>query len=305
MTQYTQHPLSAAFPAMSAAEFQSLKDSITELGVQNHITLFEGMVLDGWNRYTAATELGMDCPAQDLDEWMDPVAYVRAQNKHRRHVSIGAWALVEAALHDWKAGAGRPRNTAPGAGFSTAPEVAAAEGIGLRTMERAKAVNANATPEVKRAVLSDQVSLKAAEQIARLPADLQEQALAVATAPKPRPAPAPRAPAPAPKPASESPPPGPPAEPPPPEYTELDAARDQIADLQALLALANLGEVPEADRTQAAGLIEQLQGEVKGLNAQLRTVTSSRDFLMQENTQMKQQLASQRREIDRLKAGTA
>jgi len=95
------------------------------------------------------------------------------------------------------------------------------------------------------------------------------------------------------------------AVPPEPEYTELDAARDQIADLQAALVLANLGDVPEADRTQAAELIEQLQGEVKGLSAQLRAVTSSRDFLMQENAQMKQQLAAQRREIDRLKAVAA
>lgn len=93
------------------------------------------------------------------------------------------------------------------------------------------------------------------------------------------------------------------AEPTPPEYTELDAARDQIADLQAALALANMGEVPEADRSQAAELIEQLQSDVKGLTAQLRAVTSSRDFLMQENAQMKQQLAAKRREIDRLKAG--
>jgi hypothetical protein len=92
-------------------------------------------------------------------------------------------------------------------------------------------------------------------------------------------------------------------EPTAPQYTELDAARDQIADLQAALALANMGDVPEADRSQAAELIEQLQSDVKGLTAQLRAVTSSRDFLMQENAQMKQQLAAQRREIDRLKAG--
>lgn len=114
------------------------------------------------------------------------------------------------------------------------------------------------------------------------------------------------APAPATPPAPQpSMPPAAPEEPPAPAYSELDAARDQIADLQADLALAKLGDVPEAERNQAAELIEQLQGEVKGLSAQLRTVTSSRDFLMQENTQMKQQLASQRREIDRLKAGAA
>lgn len=101
------------------------------------------------------------------------------------------------------------------------------------------------------------------------------------------------------------PPPAAQAVPSEPEYTELDAAHDQIADLQAALALANLGDVPEADRNQAAELIEQLQGEVNGLSAQLRAVTSSRDFLMQENTQMKQQLASLRREIDRLKDRSA
>ena len=41
---YVQHPLSAAFPAMSAEDFQALTDSIDNIGVQNPITLFEGMV---------------------------------------------------------------------------------------------------------------------------------------------------------------------------------------------------------------------------------------------------------------------
>ena len=32
---YAQHPLSAAFPTMSHDDFQALKDSIVEIGVQN------------------------------------------------------------------------------------------------------------------------------------------------------------------------------------------------------------------------------------------------------------------------------
>ncbi len=60
MKALAQHPLSAAFPAMDADDFQSLKDSIENIGVQNPITLYDGMVIDGWHRYTAATELGMD-----------------------------------------------------------------------------------------------------------------------------------------------------------------------------------------------------------------------------------------------------
>lgn len=53
LNMYQQHPLSAAFPAMSAEDFQGLKDSIENIGVQNPITIFEGMVVDGWNRYKA------------------------------------------------------------------------------------------------------------------------------------------------------------------------------------------------------------------------------------------------------------
>jgi len=203
MLKYTQHPLSAAFPAMSADEFQSLKDSITDLGVQNHITLYDGQVLDGWNRYCAATELGMECPTQELPDWVDPVEFVKAQNKHRRHLSQGAWALVEVTLYEWKPPY-RPNKSAPGADFSkTTSELAASAGVSTRTVEQAKTVESKAVPAVKQAVLSGQTSLKAAEQIARLPADLQEQALAVATAPKPRaalpPAPESRALSPAPR----------------------------------------------------------------------------------------------------------
>ena len=42
---YTQHPLSAAFPPMAPEDFQSLKDSVENIGVQNPITLFEDMVI--------------------------------------------------------------------------------------------------------------------------------------------------------------------------------------------------------------------------------------------------------------------
>lgn len=180
---YQQHPLSAAFPAMSADEFKSLKDSIENIGVKNAITLYEGMVLDGWNRYQAAQELGMPCPAQDLEPEDDPRDYVKAQNKHRRHLTTGAWALIEVALYAWRPSAGRPGNSAPGAELTrTSQQMADSIGAGVRTIEQAKAVEAKAVPEVKQAVLSGKTSLKTAEQISKLPKE--EQAAAVA-APRP------------------------------------------------------------------------------------------------------------------------
>ena len=88
----------------------------------------------------------------------------------------------------------------------------------------------------------------------------------------------------------------------PPEYTELDAAHDQISELQAELVVARMGDIPEEEKQQAAGLIAELHAEIKTLNASLKAAYLSRDQLMEENAQMKRQMAMQRREIDKLKS---
>lgn len=88
----------------------------------------------------------------------------------------------------------------------------------------------------------------------------------------------------------------------PPEYTELDALRDQISDLQAELVVARMGDVSEDEKKQAASLIAELQAEIKTLQVTVKAANLSRDFLMEENAQMKKQMQMQRREIDKMKA---
>src|SRR5664279_5409155 len=92
-----QHPLSAAFPEMPDDEFQSLKDSVENIGIQNPIVLFEGMVIDGWHRYRAAKETRSACPAVDLGD-VNPRDFVIAQNQHRRHMNQGQIALAAAGV---------------------------------------------------------------------------------------------------------------------------------------------------------------------------------------------------------------
>ena len=87
----------------------------------------------------------------------------------------------------------------------------------------------------------------------------------------------------------------------PPDYSELDAAQDQISDLQADLVVARMGNIPEEDKQQAATHIAELRAEVKTLTATLKAVTLSRDSLMEEAVQMKRQMQMQRKEIDKLK----
>lgn len=174
---YQQHPLSAAFPAMSAEDFQGLKDSIENIGVQNPITIFEGMVVDGWNRYKAANELGMDCPSKDLDNWIDPVAFVRAQNKDRRHLPLSAWALIEVSLREWKPSHRPDKGELSSPLQASNQEMADAVGVTKRTIQQAKAVQSNATAEVIAAVKSGEIGLPKAAAIAKLPKE--EQAAAI------------------------------------------------------------------------------------------------------------------------------
>jgi hypothetical protein len=173
---YHQHPLSAAFPAMSDAEYTELLDSITDIGVQNPITLHEDMVLDGWNRYRACQELGYECPERVYDG-EDPVRFVRAQNKHRRHLSLGAWALIEVALCAWRP-SGRPEKGELSSPFhATNEQMAANVGATVRTIQHAKVVDTSGAPEVKAAVRDGSVSVKNAAAIAKLPAAEQVVAL--------------------------------------------------------------------------------------------------------------------------------
>lgn len=109
------------------------------------------------------------------------------------------------------------------------------------------------------------------------------------------PKPAPVAPAPAPAPAVVE----PEAEA-PPEYTQLDAAHDQINELQAALAVATMGDVSEEDKSYAATLIAELRAENTSLRATLAAVTLARDTLMAERAQMVRQMKSQRNQIEKL-----
>lgn len=175
-----QHPLSAAFPAMPDEEFQALKDSIESIGVQNPIVLFEGMVLDGWHRYRAAQETLSSCPAVDLADDVDPKDFVVAQNERRRHLTKSQIADAIVRVFDWQS-TGRPKVEPSSTFEKTNSELANIAGVSTKTIQQAKFVQTQATPEVQDAVKAGTVSLKDAAAVANLPAN--EQAAIAAAGP--------------------------------------------------------------------------------------------------------------------------
>jgi hypothetical protein len=163
---------------MQADEFQEMKDSINIVGVLNPITLLDGMILDGWHRYTIATEFGMDCPTVELGDDVDPVDFVKAQNIARRKLTPSQTAFACTQLYAWRP-PHREKKVAVTATLSkTNAELAAIAGTGERTIRQAKAVQAGAVPAVQDAVTAGTVSLETAAAVAKLPAAAQ-QALAV------------------------------------------------------------------------------------------------------------------------------
>lgn len=175
MVVLKQHPLSAAFPAMQADEYQELKDNIENNGVLNPITLHDGMVLDGWHRYNAARDVGMPCQSVELRADVDPGDFVVAQNKARRNMTASQKAAAVTSVYMWRS-AHRPNKSAVTADLSkTTKELAEMAGVGERTIEQAKAVHVGAVPAVQAAVKAGSVSVETAAAVAKLPPAEQEQ----------------------------------------------------------------------------------------------------------------------------------
>jgi ParB-like chromosome segregation protein Spo0J len=162
---------------MSDEEFQDLKDSIGNIGVQSPIVIFEDKVIDGWHRYTAALDVGLPCPEVDLPDDVDPRDFVLANNKSRRHLSKGQLALSYTKVYQW--------NQSVPSTPKTGKELAKIAGTSESSIDQAKAVLTKGAKEVVEAVEKGKISLKRGAQIAKLPKEQQGKAITEPPEPKP------------------------------------------------------------------------------------------------------------------------
>ena len=273
LPSFKQHPLSAAFPPMQADEYQALFDSIVEIGMQNPITIYEGQVLDGWNRYTVVLDCGMDCPTVELGD-IDPVDFVKSQNLHRRHLTGSQRAAAVVACSTWHS-AHREKKSVPGTDLSKTDEQMAKEaGVSVSTVGHAKAAQKAGLLEPVR---DGALTAKEAAIVARC------------TPPKPA--------TPAKKAAFV-----------PPDVNHDDelaeasetitALSDEVEELKAQIAVGNMDATGE-EKSQAAVIIAELRAEVKTLNAELSAMRVSRDMLQSENRELMKQCAMQRKLLDK------
>jgi ParB-like chromosome segregation protein Spo0J len=171
----TDHRFAEIFPLMEGEDFERLVADIRENGQVEPITVMNGMILDGRNRYRACQEIGIEPEVLEYDG-DSPLAFVLSLNLYRRHLSASQRAMVAGKLANL--GQGRPSDdkqanlpvseTASEIKFSQ-EHAATYLNVSPRSVKDARLVHLKADPEITKAVENNTVAVSAAAQVARLP----------------------------------------------------------------------------------------------------------------------------------------
>lgn len=273
------HPLAELYPPPSPADRVAMKQSILNVGVRQPVAVQGDTIIDGRTRWELCQELGIECPTVEVEG--DPVELIRAFNDHRRHMTEAQRAWVAAGFARFRQGrpAAESENAHACASGLTQPEAAAMMGVSRRSVQLARTVAERAAPEVGAAVRDGRLPLQAAVRAAELPPE-QQRAVAAGGAP------APVAPRKAPAPAVPS--------------AEVEQLRARLTQLEQDLDEARTTCAELADDLKAAmsAADEDAVTKFKQLQAQLKTVTLTRDAAMRENAELKREVKSLRRRLE-------
>ena len=257
---------------MSADDFRALKDDIDNNGQREPVIVLDGMVLDGWHRYRACTELGLKVTQFTFPENDDPVAFVLSHNLHRRHLTASQRAAAVVACSTW-APKGRPGKAETISAFSRDKDMAKAAGTSDRTIRDAKTAHKAGLAD---AVKQGAMTAHEAAQVARgTPASPR---------PQKRELPQPAHPEPDDQ-LSEA------------QHTITDLAQEN-EQLRDKLAVESLMDGEEA-KTQTAETIRELRALVKTLEAENAALKVSRDTYQREASEAKKSAIYWRKQAEK------
>jgi hypothetical protein len=195
----------------SSPEFRGLIASIKAVGLTEPITLYEGMILDGRNRYSACTEARVEPRFEEFDDTKQtPLSFVLSKNLYRRHLTEGQRALKAEEMITTRHGdtsrldpksanadLGNINDLAPKSANAdlksepvTRTDAARQWCVNIAAVDRAAFVRSHALPDVVAKVAAGRMTLGRAAMLAKLTDEEQRQQPDIKFAgrtPKPRP----------------------------------------------------------------------------------------------------------------------
>lgn len=177
------HDYAKLFPMLDAPGQDALRTDIQQHGIREPVIVFDGRILDGRNRYKAASDLGLEFPVADfVGTDAEARAYVLSTNLHRRHLTESQRAAVAAKLANMNQG--ERTDLQPSANLPKVSQSEAADMLNVseRSVTTARKVIEQGAPELVAAVEHGAVSVSAAAIVSGLTKD--QQAAVVAEGPK-------------------------------------------------------------------------------------------------------------------------
>lgn len=170
---------------MSDEEYEILSKDIATNGQLEPITLFEGVILDGWHRFQACAELNIEPKYKEYDG-NDPVAFVLSKNLHRRHLNASQRAVAVTACREWMPNH-RPKEVESTFHLISNQALAEEASVSIQTIKDAKAViKAGKADDV---IAGKTTVNKLVSELRGKPADKPKPASKPAPEPEPKPKP--------------------------------------------------------------------------------------------------------------------
>ena len=90
------HKIANIFPLFSDGQLLSLSEDIKRNGLKDDISLYEGRILDGRNRYLACIKAEVEPEYREfVGDYLEAVGFVWSKNLHRRHLDSSQAAMAE------------------------------------------------------------------------------------------------------------------------------------------------------------------------------------------------------------------
>ena len=167
-------------PALSAEEYGQLEENILHDGIRDALIVWDGILLDGHNRYEIAQKYDLPYEVQEMnfDSRADAERWVILNQFGRRNLSAYDRSILALRLKPIIAAQAKGKEQERKTTFqkseksslpavNTTKEIAKAAGVSHDTIAKVEKIETQAPPEIKAAVKSGEMSINQAYQATR------------------------------------------------------------------------------------------------------------------------------------------